>query len=77
MSQHLRTGKAATDVKVSLKLFVCKPLHPTWVADLYNFLKDGKEMAINGFRSADVTEFIENARYMVEKYENPFKEVWL
>ena len=34
-------------------------------------------MAINGFRSADVTEFIENARYMVEKYENPFKEVWL
>ena len=77
VSQHLRTGKVATYIKVFLKLSVFKPLHPKWFADLYNTLKDGKEMAINGFRSADVTEFIENARYMVEKYENPFKEVWL
>ena len=32
-------------------------------------------MAINGFRSAWVTEAIENAKDMVEKVENPFKEV--
>ena len=34
-------------------------------------------MVINGFRSAGITEVIENAKDMVEKVENPFKEVWL
>ena len=32
-------------------------------------------MTINGFRSADITEAIANAKDMVEKAENPFKEV--
>ena len=32
-------------------------------------------MAINGFRSAGITETIDNAKDMVEKDENPFKEV--
>ena len=34
-------------------------------------------MATNNFRSAGITKAIENAKYMVEKVENPFKEVWL
>ena len=34
-------------------------------------------MAINGFRSAGITEAIENAKNMVEKVENTFKEVGL
>ena len=66
---------AAADVKVSLKLSVIKPLHAKWIVDLYNTLKDDKEMAISGFRSAGITEAIENAKVMVEKIENPFKEV--
>ena len=32
-------------------------------------------MAINSFRSTGITEAIENARDMVEKVENLFKEV--
>ena len=32
-------------------------------------------MAINGFRSAGITETIDNAKDMVEKDENPFQEV--
>ena len=32
-------------------------------------------MTINGFRSAGITEAIENAKNMVEKVENTFKEV--
>ena len=65
----------AADVKVSLKLSVIKPLHAKLIVDLYNTLEDDKEMAINGFRSAGITEAIENAKVMVEKIENPFKEV--
>ena len=34
-------------------------------------------MVINGFRNAGITEVIENAKDMVEKVENLFKEAWL
>ena len=61
----MRSGKAAADVKVSLKLTVIKPLHAKWIVDLHNTLKDDKEMAINVFRSAGITD--ENAKGIVEK----------
>ena len=75
MSKQLRAGKAAADVKVSLKLSIIKSLHEKWIVDLQNALKDDREMAINGFRSAGITEAIDNAKDMAEKVENPFKEV--
>ena len=68
----MRSGKAAADVKVSLKLTVIKPLHAKWIVDLHNTLKDDKEMAINVFRSAGITD--ENAKGIVEKVKNHFKE---
>ena len=63
------------DVKVSLKLSVIKPLHAKWVVNLYNTLKDDGEIAINGLRSAEIAEALENAKNMVEKVENPLKKV--
>ena len=75
--KQLRAEKAAADVKTSLKLSVIKPLHSKWIVDLYNTLKYDKEMEKNGFSSAGITETIENAKDMVEKIENPYKEVWL
>ena len=77
MSKHLRAGKVAADVEVSLKLSVIKPLHAKWIFGLYNTLKDHKEIAIHGFRSAGITDAIKNAKDMVEKVQNPFKEVLL
>ena len=66
MSKQLTARNVATDVKVSLKLPVI---------DLYNTLTDDNEMAINGFRSARITEVTENAKNLVEKVEKPLKEV--
>ena len=63
------------DVKVSLKLSVIKPLHAKWIVNLYNTLKDDGEIAINGLRRAEIAEALENAKNMVEKVENPLKEV--
>ena len=63
------------DVKVSLKLSVIKPLHAKWIVNLYNTLKDDGEIAINGLRSAEIAEALENAKNMVEKVENPLKKV--
>ena len=56
-------------------VWLIKPLCAKWITDLCNTLKDDKEMAINGFRDAGITEAIENAKDMVEKVENTFKEV--
>ena len=75
MSKQFRAGEAAADVKVSLKLSVIKPQHAKWIVNLRNTLKDDKDMTINGFRSLGITEAIENAKDIVEKLENPFKEV--
>ena len=75
VSKQLTAGKAAANSNVFLKLPVIKPLHVKWIVDLHYTLKDDKEMAINGFRSAGITKAIENAKDMVEKLENPFKAV--
>ena len=75
MSKQSRARKAAADVNVSLKLSVIKPLHAKWIVVLYSTSKDDKQMAISGFSSAGITGAIENAKDMVEKVENPFREV--
>ena len=75
VSKQLTAGKAAANFNVFLKLPVIKPLHVKWIVDLHYTLKDDKEMAINGFRSAGITKAIENAKDMVEKLENPFMAV--
>ena len=75
MSKQLRAGKTDGDVKASLKLSLIKPLYATWIFDLYNTLKNDREMAINVFRSAGITEAFKNAKDMVEKNENPFLKV--
>ena len=75
VSKQLRAGKEVVNVEVSLKLSVIKSLHAKWIVDLYKTLKDDKEMTINDFKSEEITEAIENVNDMVEKVENPFKEV--
>ena len=74
VSKQLRAGKTAADVKVSLKLSVIKPLHPKWIVDLYSTVKDDKKMEIKCFRSAGITEAIENTKDILEKGDNPFRE---
>ena len=54
-------------LKVSLKLSVIKPLYAEWIVDLYKTFKDDNKW----FRIYD----LEDAKDMVEKVENPFKEV--
>ena len=66
MSKQLRDGKAAADVKISLNLSAISPLHAKWIVNLYSTLKDDKEMTINCFRSARITEAIENVKDMIE-----------
>ena len=77
LSKQLTAGKTAANFNVFLKLSVIKPLLVKWIVDFHYTLKDDKEMAINGFRSAGITKAIDNAKDMVENLENPFIAVWL
>ena len=58
-----------TEVKITSKLSDLKPLHASWIVDLYR--ETG--MVIEGFDSAGITETVNNAQSVNEKIENPFR----
>lgn len=53
---------ALIDVKVSLLLSVIELLHAKWIVDLHHHLKVDKEMAVNEFRAAKISEKIKNTQ---------------
>ena len=61
-----------TEVKITSKLSDLKPLHASWIVDLYEHLKKETGMVIEGFDSAGITEAVNNAQSVNEKIENPF-----
>ena len=75
ISKQIKRGIAPLDVKVSLNLSVIKPLHAKRTVDLHHYLKAEKAMILSGFRTAGISEAIENAKSITEKVENPFKEL--
>ena len=48
------------DINIKLTLTVLKPLHASWLVDLYDYLTSQKEAEIvsNGWRASGVTEAI-------------------
>ena len=74
VSKQLQLGKAAADVKVSLKLSDLKPLHAQWIVDMYNYLKNEKESVVKGFEKAGILEAVESAQKVYSRCENPFDE---
>ena len=74
VSTQLRNGKDPADVKVSSKLSDLKPLHARWVVDWYHYVQDEKQMIINGFDSAGISEAVHNAQQFYEMVENPFRD---
>ena len=61
------------DVKISSKLSNLKPLHASWIVELYHHLSNEAEMIINGFDSAGITEAVNDANSVLEIVENPFR----
>ena len=74
VSIQLRRGIDPSDIKISSKLSDLKPLHGSWIVDLYKHLSENKEMIINGFDSAGISEAVKTASTILEKVENPFRE---
>ena len=71
---QLRDGIDPIDVKISSKISDLKPLHASWIVDLYRYLEEEKQMIKNGFQAAGISEAVNNAQEIFEKIENPFRE---
>ena len=58
--KELESRKALNDVHIKLTLTILKPLHVSWVIDLYDYLtsQKGAEIIFNGWQSSDITEAI-------------------
>ena len=60
ISKQLKKDIAPLDVKIFLLLSVIKLLHVKWIVDLHHYLEAEKEMIVNGFKAAKISEAIEN-----------------
>ena len=47
-------------------------MHAHWISALYDYLCDQKEIILNGFKAAGITEAVESASAVLQRIENPF-----
>ena len=64
-----------TKVKITSKLSDIKSLNGSWIADLFEHLKEETGMIIKGFDFAWITEAVNNAQSVYENIENPFQSL--
>jgi len=75
IAEQLQKGNDPKDIKITTKLSTLKPLHASWIVKLYHHMCENSEMIINGFESAGIAEAVNEARKIMEKVENPFREL--
>ena len=59
--------------KVSSKLSDLKPLHPSWIVDLYKHMQGEDELILKGFKEAGIWKAISDLQEILEIVENPFR----
>ena len=57
-SAQLKKEIDSADIKIIGKLFNLKPLHASWIVDLYKHLSDKQEKIVTGFDSAGISEAV-------------------
>ena len=64
----------ATTIKVDLKLSTSKPIHAKTVSKVYKHLKNdkGKQVILNRFREADITEAVKKTQENPKSGLNPY-----
>ena len=72
VAKQLQKGIPPADIQVSLNLGELKVMHARWISALYDYLCDLKEIILNGFKAAGITEAVESASAVLQRIENPF-----
>ena len=77
VATQLECGIDPTGVKISPKLSDLKPLHASWIVNLYDHLTNEEDMVVvhHGFDSAGITEAVNDAQAVLEKVENTFRSL--
>ena len=65
---------APGDVKVSMKISDWKPLHARWIVDMCTYLMQQKELILNEFDKAGITEALKSENEVFARIENPFAD---
>ena len=73
VTTQLNRSVDPNEVQITSKLSDLKPLHASWIVNLYEHVKKETRMIIKGFESAGITEAVNNAQFIYEKIENPFQ----
>ena len=60
-------------IKISSKLSDLKPLHASWIVDLYKYMQGEDEPILKGFKEAGIWKAINNPQEILEIVENPFR----
>ena len=58
VNKQLDEGTEVYEIDILLKLSILKPIHGRWLLGLYDHLRNNKEIIINGFESAGITEAV-------------------
>ena len=56
VKKQLDEGTEVYEIDIPLKLSILKPIHGRWLLDLYDHLRNNKEIIINCFESTGITE---------------------
>ena len=73
VATQLNRGVNPAEVKITSKLSDLKPLHASWIVDLYEHSTKKTELIIKGFDSTGITEAFNNAQSVYKKIKNPFQ----
>ena len=75
--KELESGKELSDIDIKLTLTILKPLHASWLTDLYDYLtsQKGAEIIFNGQQSSGITEAIVKGTKDL-KNRDPFVSVY-
>ena len=73
VARQLKSGNDPTDIKVSSKFSDLKPLHASWIVDLYKHIQGEDELILKGFKEAGIYEAINDAQEIFERVGNPFR----
>lgn len=74
VTKQIRNGIPPADIQVSLNLGELKVMHARWISSLYHYLCDRKEIILNGYEAAGITEAVESATAILQRVENPFRK---
>ena len=58
VKKQLDEGTEVYEIDIPLKLSILKPIHGHWLLGLYDHLRNNKEIIINSFKSAWITQAV-------------------